>query len=80
MNGSGASRAASGIQLWNGIAPALPIAPIIRSRNAAPPAPSSGRCMADIDRVPARRPVSMTPSIMQRSETPTMMKALIAVR
>ena len=31
MNGSGASTAASGIQLWNGIEPALEIAPIIIS-------------------------------------------------
>ena len=56
MNGVGASSAASGIQLWNGMAPALPIAPIAISRNATAPSPSSESRVADIDSVPARCP------------------------
>src|SRR5271157_1472957 len=79
MNGSGASSAASGIQLWKGMAPALPMAPTMRRMKAAPPRPSTGSLIIDIVRVPASLPVSMIPSIMQTSVIPTMMKALMAV-
>ena len=64
MKGSGASTAASGIQLWNGMAPALAIAPTMRRMNATPPRPSTGSRIADIVSVPASLPVSMMPSIM----------------
>ena len=43
MNGMGASSAASGIQVWKGIAPALPSAPATSSTNATLPAAFIGR-------------------------------------
>ncbi len=83
MNGSGASTAASGIQLWNGIEPALEMAPIIMRTNARAPQPSTDRrCLPAISLMlsePACEPAMAMPAIRHRSVTPTMMKALVAV-
>ena len=79
MNGRGASSAASGIQVWNGIEPPFATAPIIKKTNARLPRPFSGRLICDIVNVPASRPVSAIPNSRQRSVMPMMTKALIAV-
>ena len=79
MKGSGASRAASGIQLWKGIDPALDTAPMTRRTKARPPRPPVPTCIVDIasDLFMDQR-ITM-PSIMQRSVTPAITKALTAV-
>ena len=80
MKGSGASTAASGIQLWKGIAPALPTAPIIIRTKATAASPVGSTEISDIVAVPAtdqRRPM---PRIMEKSQKPLMRRALTAVR
>ena len=79
MNGSGASMAASGSSCETASPPPCPLPPPVRRMNATPPRPME-ELMAIRVRVPASLPVSMTPSIMARSETPTMTNALMAVR
>ena len=83
MKGSGASIAASGIQLWNGIDPAFEMAPITSRIIAVHAIPCSGRGVfanKEMLQVPAVHPVSTMPASMHRSVIPTMMNAFVAVR
>ena len=80
MKPTGASTAASGIQVWNGMAPALPMAPIIIMMKARTAMPSGRTEMADIFSVPVMDQRMPMPRSMQKSQKPLMMKALTAVR
>ena len=80
MNVTGASTAASGIQVWKGMAPALPAAPIIIRTKAAAARPVGSTEISDIVAVPEtvqRRPM---PRIIAKSQKPLMRRALTAVR
>ena len=82
MKGSGASTAASGIQVWKGMEPALPMAPIIIRTKAAAARPVGldARSRTCVSGAGQRSRAWPMPRIMQRSQTPPMMKALTAVR
>ena len=79
MNGNGASMAASGIQVWNGMAPALAMAPRPISTKAAAPRPIGSRWISDMVRVPDSCQAKMMPRIMAKSAMPEITKALVAV-
>ena len=80
MKVTGASIAASGIQVWKGMAPALPMAPIIIRRKATTARPSGLTEIWDRVSVPVSDQRMPMPRIMQKSHKPLMMKALTAVR
>ena len=83
MKGSGASTAASGIQLWNGIEPALEMAPTSIKRNATAPlmlVTDSGCAVSPLNVSSCAFHQTMPmPAIRHRSVTPWMKNALTAV-
>jgi hypothetical protein len=80
MNVTGASIAASGIQVWKGIAPALPIAPIIIRMKARAAGPSGLSETWEMVVVPASDQTIPMPRIMAKSQNPLIRNALVAVR
>ena len=80
MKVTGASMAASGIQVWKGMAPALPMAPIMVRTKAAARRPWGWTEILEIVSVPVLAHRMPMPRIMQKSHRPLMTKALRAVR
>ncbi len=80
MKVTGASRAASGIQVWNGMAPALPMAPTIIRTKAAAASPVGSSETLDRVSVPEIDQTRPMPMIIEKSQKPLMRRALTAVR